>query len=130
MGKFCKDLRYPGLPPVLSTRQGYPTVPPGALARPLNPRQLAWSQVPSFLSLHPHPQVCGSLPVYAGVLGYGRGNGPICLGDVFDGDLGFGALPNLPIALGNGPGINFWNVHPPPTTGLHPVLATAPVEGT
>ena len=67
-------------------------------------------ETPSFLLLHPHPQACGSLPVYAGVLGYGWGNRPICLGDVFDGNLGFGTLPNLLIALGNGPGIDFWNV--------------------
>ena len=53
--------------------------------------------------------MCGSLPIYVGVLGYGWGNGPIHLGDVFDGSLGFWTLPDLPITLGNGPGIDFWN---------------------
>ena len=108
-GQICKYLQYLGLPQVLSTRRGYPTAPPGALARPLNPRWLAWSQVPFSLSLHPCPQACGSLPVYVGVLGYAWGNGPICLGDVSDGNLGFRTLPDLPIALGNGPGVDFLN---------------------
>ena len=64
----------------------------------------------SFLSVTAScPQAWGRLPIYAGVLGYGWGNRPVCLGDVFDGSLGFRTLPDLPIALGNGPGVDFWN---------------------
>ena len=44
------------------------------------------------------------MQAFLGMLG---GNRPICLGDVSDGNLGFQTLPDLPITLGNGPGVDF-----------------------
>ena len=108
-------------------QEGVPNCPTlVALARPLNPQWLAWSQVPFSLSLHPCPQACGSLPIYAGVLGCAWGNGPIHLGDVSDGDLGFWTLPDLLIALGNRPGVKLLECRSPPTIGPRPALATGP----
>ena len=51
------------------------------------------------------------------------------LGDVFDGSLGFQTLPDLPITLGNGPGVDFWNAPSSDYWSARPAPATTPVVG-